>query len=112
MAFQNLPQEMESSIYASPHHSSSNGQAKRAVQTFQLGIKKQSTGTLQSKLSHFLFHYRLTLYATTGVLQAELLLNRQPYMFTCKLCCAQSERSGITEAEAQDDRSCTNHSFQ
>ena len=59
-----------------PYHPFSNGQAERAVQTFKLEkMKKQSAGTLQSKLSHFLFHYRLTV----GVSPAELLLNRLPH---------------------------------
>ena len=42
-----------------------------AVQAFKLG-------TLQPKLSRFLFHYRLTPNATTAVAPAELMLNRQP----------------------------------
>ena len=62
-----------------PYKPSSNGQAERAVQTFKLGIKKQSADTLQSKLLQFLFHYRLTSHATTGVPPVELLLNRQPH---------------------------------
>ena len=61
-----------------PYHPSSNGLAERAVQTFKLGMKKQTNGTLQTKLSRFLFHYRLTLNATTGVAPAELMLKRQP----------------------------------
>ena len=60
------------------YHPSSNGQAKRAVQTFKLGIKKQSASILQSKLLRFLSYYRLTPHATTGVPPAELLLNRRP----------------------------------
>ena len=43
-----------------PYHPSTNGLAKRAVQTFKAGIKKQTEDTLESKLSHFLFHYHLT----------------------------------------------------
>ena len=52
--------------------------AERAVQTFKLGMKKQTNGTIQTKLSRFLFHCRLTPNATTGVAPAELMLNRQP----------------------------------
>ena len=48
------------------------------MQTFKLGMKKQTNGTLQTKLSHFLFHYRLTPNATTGVAPTELMLKRQP----------------------------------
>jgi len=36
------------------------------------------TGILQTKLSRFLFHYRQTPNATTGVAPAELLLTRRP----------------------------------
>ena len=63
-------------VRTAPYHPSSNGLAERAVQTFKLGIKKQLTGTLQTKLSHFLFHYRLIPNATTGVASAELMLTR------------------------------------
>ena len=65
-------------VRIAPYHPSSNGLAERAVQTFKLGIKKQLTGTLQTKLSRFLFHYRLTPNTTTGVAPAELLLTRRP----------------------------------
>ena len=65
-------------VRIAPYHPSSNGLAERAVQTFKLGIRKQLTGTLQTKLSRFLFHYRLTPNATTGVAPAELLLTRRP----------------------------------
>ena len=61
-----------------PYHPSSNGLAECAVQTFKLGLKKQTTGSLQTKLSRFLFHYRLTSNATTGIAPAELLLNQKP----------------------------------
>ena len=65
-------------LRTAPYHPSSNGLAERAVQTFKLGMKKQTNGTLQTKLSRFLFHYRLTPNATTGVAPAELMLKRQP----------------------------------
>ena len=42
------------------------------------GLKKQTTGSLPTKLSRFLFHYRLTPNATTGIAPAELLLSRKP----------------------------------
>ena len=65
-------------VHIAPYHPSSNGLAERAVQTFKLGIRKQLAGTLQTKLSCFLFHYRLTPNTTTGVAPAELLLTRRP----------------------------------
>ena len=51
--------------------------SERAVQTFKLGIRKQLTGTLQTKQSHFLFHHRLASNITC-VAPAELLLTRRP----------------------------------
>ena len=61
-----------------PYHPSSNGLAERAVQTIKLGMKKQTNGTIQTKLSRFLFHYRLAPNATTGIPPAELMLKCRP----------------------------------
>ena len=61
-------------VKASPYHPSTNGLAERAVQTFKSSMKKLTEGTLETKLSHFLFHYRLTPQTTTGQSPAELLL--------------------------------------
>ena len=62
-----------------PYHPSSNGLAERTVQTFKIGMKKQLTGTIQTKVSHFLFHYRVSTHATTGVAPAELFLKQRPH---------------------------------
>ena len=53
-------------VKSSPHHPSTNGLAEQAVQIFKAGIKKQTEGKLELKLSHFLFHYRLTPQTMTG----------------------------------------------
>ena len=65
-------------VRIAPYHPSSNGLAERAVQTFKLGMKKQTNGMLQTKLSRFLFHYRLSPNTTTGIAPAELMLKHQP----------------------------------
>jgi len=65
-------------IHTSPYHSASNGLAERSVQTFKMGLKRITEGSLQSRLNSFLFQYRLTSQTTTGLSPAEL-------MFGCRL---------------------------
>ena len=60
-----------------PYHPSSNGLAERAVQVFKQGFKKQTSGSLEDKLSRLLFQYRITPHTTTGVSPAELLLGKK-----------------------------------
>ena len=59
-----------------PYHPSSNGLAEHAVQTFKKGFKKMSEGSVQDKISRFLFSYRITPQTTTGTSPAELLMGR------------------------------------
>ena len=63
-------------IRSAPGHPSSNGEAERFVQTFKRGLKasKRDGGSLQIRLDKFLFMYRTTPNATTGVSPAELFL--------------------------------------
>ena len=63
-------------IRTAPYHPASNGQAERAVQTFKNGMKRSSKDTLETRVSRFLFHYRITPNTTTGVSPAELLMGR------------------------------------
>ena len=65
-------------IRSAPGHPSSNGEAERFVQTFKRGLKasKHDGGSLQLRLDKFLFVYRSTPHATTGVSPAELFLKR------------------------------------
>ena len=65
-------------ITSAPYHPSTNGLAERAVQTFKQGIKRIADGSLESKLSRFLFQYRITPHSVTGVSPAQQLLGRAP----------------------------------
>ena len=65
-------------VKTAPYHPSSNGQVERAVQTFKEAIEKNSTDSLPTRVSRFLFNYRNTPHSTTGVSPAELLLGRRP----------------------------------
>ena len=64
-------------ITTSPYHPSSNGLAERAVQTFKSGMKKLTEGSLETRLTRFLFHYCTTPHATTEQSPAELMFGRQ-----------------------------------
>ena len=63
---------------SSPCHPPSNGLAERAVQSFKQSVRKFTSGSIESKLSRFLFTYRLTPHATTSQSSAELLFKRRP----------------------------------
>jgi transposase InsO family protein len=63
-------------LTSAPYHPASNGLAERAVQTVKEGMKKMS-GPLEVRLSRFLFKYRVTPQATTGIAPAELLMGRR-----------------------------------
>ena len=65
-------------ITSAPYHPSTNGLAERAVQSFKQGLKKLKVGTLQPRLSQYLFHYRITPHTTTGLSPAEMLMGCQP----------------------------------
>ena len=66
-------------IKTSPYHPASNRLAERAIQSFKENMKKScSTESLETRLSRFLFWYRLTPHSTTGVSPAKLLLERIP----------------------------------
>ena len=64
-------------ITTSPYHPSLNGLAKRVIQMFKSGIKKLTEGTLETRLTRLIFHYRTTPHATTCHSPAELMLGRQ-----------------------------------
>ena len=64
-------------VTSAPYHPATNGLAERAVQTVKEYLKKPSSETLQSRLSRFLFRYRITPHTTTSVSPAELLMGRR-----------------------------------
>ncbi|XP_038635084.1 uncharacterized protein K02A2.6-like, partial [Scyliorhinus canicula] len=64
-------------IRTAPYHPASNGLAERAVQTFKRGLKKQSSRSMDTRLAWFLFSYRTTPHAVTGVAPTELLMGRR-----------------------------------
>ena len=64
-------------IRTSPYHPVSNGLAERSVQTFKMGLKRITEGSLQSRLNKFLFQYRLTPQTTTGLSPAKLMFGRR-----------------------------------
>ena len=66
-------------LTSAPYHPAANGLAERAVQTLKNALKKDPGKTnLETQILHFLFRYRITPHATTGVTPAELLLGRRP----------------------------------
>lgn len=66
-------------IKSSPYHPVSNGLAERAVQTFKASMQKLPTSdSLETRISKFLFWYRVTPHSTTGVPPSELLFGRVP----------------------------------
>ena len=60
-----------------PYHPASNGLVERAVQTFKNGMKKLTEGNVETKVSRFLFKYRLTPQSSTGVSPSELMFGRR-----------------------------------
>ena len=97
-----------------PYHPSSNGLAERAVQTFKIGMKKQLTGTIQTKLSRFLFHYRLSTHATTGVAPAELILKQRPRSHLDLIVPSLKDRVSQQQhrQKSQHDRTTQQRTFQ
>ena len=64
-------------ITVSPYHASSNGLAKRAVQTFKPALVKIQQGSVKEKLYRFLTKYRSTPYSMTGPCPSELIIGRK-----------------------------------
>ena len=63
-------------VTSSPYHPSTNGLAERTVQTFKEGIRRQKTGSIETRVARFLFGYRNTPHSTSGVSPAVMMFNR------------------------------------
>ncbi len=63
--------------FSALYHPSSNGLAERAVQTFKQALKQMDIGSLQFKVSQFLFKYNITPHSTTGLSPSKLLMGRE-----------------------------------
>ena len=63
-------------ITSSPYHPATNRFAERTVQTFKEGMRRQKTGSVETRVARFLFAYRKTPQSTTGILPAVMMFNR------------------------------------
>ena len=64
-------------IFTLPYHPASNGLVERSVQTLKEGLKRLKKGSLNTRLTRFLFKYRITPHSSTGVSPAELMYGRK-----------------------------------
>lgn len=65
-------------VCTAPYHPASNGLAERPVETSKDGLRKMSRHSLETKLSRFLFQYRITPHSSaTGVPPAQMLLGKR-----------------------------------
>ena len=64
-------------IRTAPYHPSSNGQVKRGVQTLKYSMKKTTSESWETRVSRFLFHYRITPHSTTRIALAQILMGRK-----------------------------------
>ena len=64
-------------VRSAPYHPASNGLVERAVQTFKDGMKRLTSGSLETRLSRFLFRYRITPHTSTGMSPSELMWGKR-----------------------------------
>lgn len=92
-----------------PYHPSSNGLAERYVQTFKIALKKQHVEDIQCQLSRFLFRYRTTPQATTGISPCEMLMGRHLRTHLDNLHPNLSTRIQTRQAHQKQDHDGTSH---
>ncbi len=99
---------------SAPYHPSSNSLAECAVQTFKEGMTRMKGDTVETRIARFLFTYRITPHATTGLSPAQMLMSRMlrstfdlllPDVKTNILKKKQREKEG-------HDKSCKFRSFE
>ena len=98
-------------LTSAPYHPASNGLAERAVQTVKEGVKKMS-GSLEVRIARFLFKYRVTPQATTGIAPAVLLMGRSLRTHLDLLYPTVQERvrkKQMAQKESSDTHSQTRH---
>jgi hypothetical protein len=64
-------------VRSAPYHPASNGLVERAVQTFKDSIKRLTSGSLETRLSRFLFRYRIMPHTSTGTSPSELMWGKR-----------------------------------
>lgn len=82
----------------------SNGAAEKAVGVFKKGFYKQKSGSLQTKVSRFLFRYRTTPNSTTQCTPAELFLGRLPRTHLDALLPSREDRMRAQQQAQKDYR--------
>ncbi|KAI7797170.1 hypothetical protein IRJ41_014565, partial [Triplophysa rosa] len=101
-------------VTSAPYHPSSNGLAERAVQTFKEGMKKMKDETVETRVARFLFTYRITPHATTGLSPAQMLMSRK-LRSTFDLLLADLKTRVLNKQQKQKeghDKSCKFRSFE
>ncbi|XP_043212657.1 uncharacterized protein K02A2.6-like [Amphibalanus amphitrite] len=88
-------------VFSPPLHPKSNGQGESAVKVIKTGLQKRTDGSLQTRLSRVLFHYRTTPHSATGVTPAELLHGRPLVTHLARL---QPDRALLDRVRANQER--------
>ena len=105
--FKHLQRDGIRHVTGAPYHPVTNGLVERAVQTFKVAMEKANTEIpIPTRVSRFLFHYRITPQSTTGISPAELLLGRRP---RCHLDQLRPDLAKRVQARQVDQSQTHNH---